>query len=154
MKLLYGLALLFCCGPATAQDQALRPVIWAHPAGAYYWGLFSAIQQGFERQEGVSITDTTADNPSQAMQMLITGGVNIISMTPEVAMSAIEKGADLAIIGTENARVGWSLIARPEIESVEALRGKTLGVTQLQEASGTMLQLLLEKKGLRSSVTM
>ena len=151
MRTFLCMILLLGWGLAPAHAQTSRSVIWAHPNGAYYWSLFSAIDQGFAREEGIAITDTTTDNPAQAMQMLVTGVVEVISMTPEVAISAIEKGADLAIIGTENAKVGWSLIARPEINSVADLRGKILGVTQLEEASGTMLKLLLEKKGVKPS---
>lgn len=142
-------ALVLSMTPAAAQGA--REVIWAHPAGAYYWGIFSAMDQGFIKEEGIKLEESATDNPAQAMQMLVTGAVNVISMSPEVAITAIEKGAEITIVATENRKVGWSLIVRPEIKVYGDLKGKLLGVTQLQEASGTMLKILLEKNGVKES---
>ena len=146
-----GVVLAFLMSLTPAVAQAPREVIWAHPAGAYYWGLFSAMEHGFLKDEGIRLDASTTDNPGQAIQMLVTGTVNVISMSPEITITAIEKGADIVIVGTENRKVGWSLIVRPEVKSYADLKGKLLGVTQLKEASGTMLKMLIEKGGVKDS---
>ena len=51
-------------------------------------------------------------------------------------MSAIEKGADFKFLASENDRLSFVLMARPEIKDYNDLRGKTLGVTQPQESTG------------------
>jgi len=144
-------ALLACCAlSGAAYGQSPVTVIWAHPpTGSYYWDVYAAEDLGYFAQEGIRVEDVNTDSPSQTMQMLVTQTVTVVSMSSEVAITAVEKGADAVVVGVENARVGWSLMVRPEIRGYADLRGKTLGVAQLKEASGTMLKLLLEKNGVK-----
>ncbi|HZQ60864.1 MAG TPA: ABC transporter substrate-binding protein, partial [Casimicrobiaceae bacterium] len=130
------------CASAFAADK----ITWGHiNATAFYWDVYAAVDQGFMAAQKLEIDPLRIDAASQSIQMLLTGAVDILSSNTELALKAIDKGADLVIIGNEAARVPWSLMARPEIKSMADLKGKIVGVTQLQDASTTMTQLLLEK---------
>lgn len=150
-KLAASLIFLLGCwaGMAPSQAQELKTVIWTYATpSAYYWDIFAAMELGFMAEEGVKVNAIRAESVAQQMQMLVTNAVNVVSANCELVITAVDRGAGLAIVGGETARQGYTLMARPEIRGYGDLRGKVVGVTQMQEASATMLQLLLKKNGL------
>lgn len=116
---------------------------------SYYWDVLAAIELGYMDSEGVSIKPINNDTPIQSLQFLATGAIHVSSINTEVAISAVDKGADFRFVGAEDDRIAFVLMARPEIKVYDDLRGKTLGVTQLQESTASMIRLLLEKHGVK-----
>lgn len=136
--------------PALAEGP-LKEVRWGHIAStAFYWDVYAARALGFMRDQQLDVQAIRIDSASQSIPQVLTGGVDILSSNPELAISAIQKGADLVIIANETASVPWALMGRPDIKSISDLKGKILGVTQLREASTSMVQLLLERHGVKA----
>ncbi|MDB5569857.1 MAG: ABC-type nitrate/sulfonate/bicarbonate transport system periplasmic component-like protein [Hyphomicrobiales bacterium] len=131
---------------AKAQSKPEINYVYATPS-AYYWDVFAAAQLGHYEAEGLKVNLIKADNVSQQMQMLVTNSVQIAGANAELVVTAVDKGARLTMIAGETAKQGFTFVVRPEIKTWADLKGKTLGVTQLQEASATMLELLLKKNG-------
>jgi NitT/TauT family transport system substrate-binding protein len=147
-KVLAALAVALAIASCPVQAQPPKEVNWGYPVqSAYFWDVFAAIDFGYMAEQGLKVNPIITQNVTQQMQMLVTNAVDIVSANTELVISAIDKGADLAIIAGETARQGYALIARPEINSYSDLKGKVLGITQLREASGTALELLLKKNG-------
>ena len=136
---------------AQAQAQQKKEIVWGAPnvLSSYYWDVLGAIDLGYMADEGLTIKVVNNDNPVQNLQYLATGAINITSITVELALSAIEKGADFKFLASENDRLSFVFMARPEIKEYADLRGKTLGVTQLQESTASLIRLLLEKHGVK-----
>jgi len=134
-----------------AQAQQKKDVTWCAPVmgSSYYWDVLSAVELGYMDEEGLTLKLVNNDTPVQALQFEATGACNIGSITTEVAMAAVDKGADFKFIATEDDKVAFVMLARPEITSFADLRGKTLGVTLLTESTATMMRLLLEKHGVK-----
>lgn len=130
--------------PLTVKYGYIAPV-------AYYWDVFAARALGYDREEGVSIDLLRVDSASQSVQTLLAGAVDVMSLPVELAVSAREKGADVQLIGAQTARPAFALVAGRDIKRYEDLRGKTIGVTQVNEAVSTMIALLLEKHGVKRS---
>jgi len=151
MKLsrLFVIALLVC-GSASSLAQQKTDLKWGYIASvAFYWDVFSAMDQGFMADENLKISPVRVDSASQSVQLLITGAVDILSSNPELALNAIDKGAQLSIIGAEVVKAPWTLMVRPDIKNFGDLKGKLVGVTQINDASTRMTELLLEKHGLK-----
>jgi ABC-type nitrate/sulfonate/bicarbonate transport system substrate-binding protein len=131
--------------------QEKKQIVWGAPnvLSSYYWDVLGAIDLGYMAEEGLTIKVVNNDNPVQNLQYLATGAIDISSITVELALSAIEKGADFKFLASENDRLSFVLMARPDIKSYGDLRGKTLGVTQLQESTASLIRLLLEKHGVK-----
>jgi ABC-type nitrate/sulfonate/bicarbonate transport system substrate-binding protein len=85
----------------------------------------------------------------QALQFIATAACNVGSITTEVAMTAVDKGAEFKFVGSEDDKVAFVMMARPEIKTFDDLRGKTIGVTLLTESTATLIRLLLEKHGIK-----
>src|SRR5689334_21738398 len=143
-----GLALAATTG-VSAQEK--KQIVWGAPnvLSSYYWDVLGAIELGYMADEGLSIKVVNNDNPVQNLQYLATGAIEITSITVELALSAIEKGADFKFLASENDRLSFVFMARPDIKDYADLRGKTLGVTQLQESTASRIRLLLEKHGVK-----
>jgi NitT/TauT family transport system substrate-binding protein len=147
--LLASVFAFFASSDTRAQEK--KEIVWGAPnvTSSYYWDVLGAIELGFMAEEGLSVKVVNNDNPVQNLQYLATGAINLTSITVELALSAIEKGADFKFLASENDRLAFVLMARPEIKNYADLRGKTLGVTQLQESTASLIRLLLEKHGVK-----
>lgn len=147
----WSLAALTLGVSTLAEAQQKTDVIWCAPTmgSSYYWDVLAAVDLGYMDQEGIGLKLVNNDTPIQGLQFLATGACNIGSITTEVAISAVDKGADFKFVGSEDDRISFVFMARPEIKSFDDLRGKTIGVTQLQESTATMIRLLMEKHGVK-----
>jgi NitT/TauT family transport system substrate-binding protein len=66
-------------------------------------------------------------------------------MNGSSAMAAALQGADLKIIGSSANKMIYSLYVRPEIKSVEALKGKKIGITRFGSAPDISVRYALRK---------
>jgi ABC-type nitrate/sulfonate/bicarbonate transport system substrate-binding protein len=135
--------------PARAQDlKKIKHGYVAEPG--YYWDVFQAQANGFFKGEGLDVDSTRFDITSQAVTALVTGAINIASPTPDVAILATIKGqGDVVIVSNEIRLPTWDLLVQPDIKSYAELKGKVIGVSQLQSASTLNLRQLLRKHGLK-----
>ncbi len=137
----------------SALPQELKKIKHGYIAEpGYYWDVFQAQANGFFKSEGLDVESTRFDVTSQAVTALVTGAINIASPTPDVAMLAAIKGqGDVIIVSNEIRLPTWDLLVQPEIKTYADLKGKVLGVSQLQSASTLNLRQLLRKNGLKDS---
>jgi ABC-type nitrate/sulfonate/bicarbonate transport system substrate-binding protein len=148
---LVAAALSAARGSALAQElKKIKHGYVAEPG--YYWDVFQAQANGFFKTEGLDVDSTRFDVTTQTVTALVTGAVNIASVTPDVAMLATIKGqGDVIIVSNEVRLPTWDLLALPEIKTYVDLKGKVLGVSQLQSASTLNLRQLLRKNGLKDN---
>ena len=84
----------------------------------------------------------------RSMQALLAQEVEIGSISGTTAIQANLAGADSVIVGGISNSVLMSLVAAPEIGSVEALRGKRVGVTRFGSLSDFMARNQLRRAGI------
>ncbi len=133
-------------GAVLAQERT--KLVWGYTnPSSYYWDVYAAIDLGYMADEKLDVDAVNTPSAGQGAQMLLSSSVDILSANMEVAISAKEHGADIIFVGGELARATFALTVGPDIKGYADLKGKTLGVTQLTEASTTMLKLLLQKNG-------
>ncbi len=139
--------------PRLAEAQELQKLKHGYIAEpGYYWDVFEAQALGFFKAEGLDVDSTRFDVTSQGVTALVTGAINIASPTPDVAMLATIKGqGDVIIVSNEVRLPTWDLMVQPEIKAYADLKGKVLGVSQIQSASTLNLRQLLRKHGLKDS---
>ncbi|MGE5818866.1 MAG: ABC transporter substrate-binding protein [Deltaproteobacteria bacterium] len=160
MKIKTGLILslalllsLFALAPRRSTAQELKKFKHAYVAEpGYYWDVFQAQALGFFKQEGLDVESTRFDVTPQAVTAVATGASDLASVTPDVAMLAAIKGqGDVVIVSNEVRLPTWDLIVQPEVKSYADLKGKILGVSQIQSASTLNLRQLLRKHGLKDN---
>jgi ABC-type nitrate/sulfonate/bicarbonate transport system substrate-binding protein len=179
--LLGGLASLLVagvgCAPAPAAapaaPQAAAPSVPAAPAAgqppaaappspvtlsygitgllATYWPSFVGMNRGFFADQGIMLDIVLTESSARAGQTIAGGSVDISNHSPETTILAVEKGADLVIVGEEVARPVYTILGQPNIPNVAALRGQKVAVSDLKGGATFILLRTLDYYGVRES---
>jgi ABC-type nitrate/sulfonate/bicarbonate transport system substrate-binding protein len=122
-----GLSLLLLSAPA-AQAQPVKVRV-VHPSvDVQYLPAFLAQTRDIFRNEGLEVELIVMLGARSGIQALVSGDVQFV-MQLGAAISAIWSGADLKIVAQMTNTVPYSLIVRPEIQKLEDLKGKKIGVS-------------------------
>jgi NitT/TauT family transport system substrate-binding protein len=108
---------------------------------------------GYWKQEGLDVDVITTPGASAAIQLVISGKADAAVASPVTAMLAIQKGVDLKIIYT-TLRGDIFGVAIPEgqkIDSLQGLKGHTIGVSSFASSGTNYTKSLLTKSGLSLS---
>ncbi|MBX5490587.1 MAG: ABC transporter substrate-binding protein [Chloroflexi bacterium] len=117
---------------------------------AYYYPLWIASQYGFLENVGLR-AEWTQLGTNESISALLGGSVEILAGTTDAAITAISKGANLKVLANYHIVTPYDLVGRPEIASVQDLRGKKVGASSLKSGSGTIARFMLLQHGLRDT---
>jgi ABC-type nitrate/sulfonate/bicarbonate transport system substrate-binding protein len=87
------------------------------------------------------------------VQALIGGDLHGASAASNAAIAAILSGAPIIGIGAAANKPYHRVFVQPEINRVEELRGKTMGVTRFNSITDNLTRIFLRKSGLEGAVT-
>src|SRR4051794_26481241 len=118
------------------------------PLGTY-WVDYVGIDKGFYAQEGLTLDIVLTGASVGATQALAGGSLDISNHSPDSAIIADEKGADVAVVGEEISRPIYSVMAQPAINRVEDLRGQKVAVSDLKSGATLILLRTLLAHGLK-----
>lgn len=143
----FGTALLAVCltlatAPTTAVAQS--KVLISAPSKSLSWfPVHLAREKGFYRAEGLEV-DYVVMKPQVAMQALIAGDVDYTTALGSTIRAAL-RNVPLRVVMTIADKPLFALIARPEIRSVEELKGKLLGISSFGASTDTYARALLRR---------
>ena len=113
-----------------------------------YLGLWVAHDAGLFAREGLDDQMILIPSGSQLAQVVVAGEVDIAALNGSSAMAAALQGADIKIVGNTTNKLIFSIYVRPEIKSVEGLKGKKVGVTRFGSATDISARFALRKHNL------
>jgi ABC-type nitrate/sulfonate/bicarbonate transport system substrate-binding protein len=113
-------------------------------SGAYI-PIWVAHDGGYFTKEGLEDQIVLIPSGTQLAQVTVAGEIDIGSLNGSSAIAAALQGADLKIIGNSGNKMIFSLYVRPEIKSVEGLRGKKIGITRFGSAPDISVRYALKK---------
>jgi len=116
-----------------------------------YIGIWVAHDASLFAKEGLEDQIILIPSGSQLAQVTVAGEVDIASFNGSSAMAAALQGADIKIIGNTTNKMIFSIYVRPEIKTVEALKGKKLGVTRFGSSTDISARYALRKHNLDPS---
>jgi ABC-type nitrate/sulfonate/bicarbonate transport system substrate-binding protein len=137
--------LLVLAGTAAAAD--LRVAIVSRTV--FYVPLWLAQDKGYLKDEGISATVEIFDNAEKIMEELRSGRSQIAISTPESVVVDAYRGGSLRIIAANAERLPHFIIARPQIRTLEQLRGARFGVLSLNEGTTYLVHRLAGAIGLK-----
>jgi NitT/TauT family transport system substrate-binding protein len=121
-------ALLLATQSAPAQAQKA----WSHgviePKGDAGFSLMVS-RRGFDQKHGLKVKIVPLANGTLAHKALLAGEIDSIESSPGSAILAGLRGADLKIVGCNWTGVLHGLVVHAGIDSVAALKSKTLGIS-------------------------
>lgn len=115
---------------------------------AAYTGIWVAQDAGYFAKEGLDSQVIFIGSATQLAQVLVAGDVDIASLGGGPVMAASLSGADLRVIGNNVNKLIFSLHAKPEIKSIEDLRGKRIAVSRFGSSSDVAARHALRKHNL------
>jgi NitT/TauT family transport system substrate-binding protein len=117
-------------------------------SGAYA-GIWVAHDAGLFAKEGLEDQLILIPSGSQLAQVTVAGEVHIASLNGSSAMAAALNGADIKIIGNNVNKMIFSIYTRPEIKTMEDLKGKKLGVSRFGSSTDISARYALRKYNLQ-----
>src|SRR5882672_1137292 len=103
---------------------------------------------GIFAKHGLDVEVIATPSGVEGMNALIAGEVQFLQIAGSTTASAALGGADVMIVGTTLDTLVQNLMARPEIEKAEQLRGKTLGITRFGTSIDVGARIALRHFGL------
>jgi ABC-type nitrate/sulfonate/bicarbonate transport system substrate-binding protein len=143
--LLAGWFVLLAFSSAIAADR-IR-IGYSSISGSYL-GLWVAHDAGFFTKEGLDDQMILIPSGSQLAQVVTAGEVDIAALNGSSAMAAALQGADIKVIGNTTNKLIFSIYVRPEIKTIEDLKGKKIGVTRFGSATDISARFALRKHNL------
>jgi ABC-type nitrate/sulfonate/bicarbonate transport system substrate-binding protein len=139
--------LLLVFGISSARGADRIRIGFSSISGSYL-GLWVAHDAGYFAKEGLEDQMILIPSGSQLAQVATAGEVDLAALNGSSAMAAALQGADLKIVGNTTNKLIFSIYVRPEIKSVEALKGKKIGITRFGSATDVAARVALRKHNL------
>ena len=115
-------------------------------------GVWMAKESGAFDKYGIQADIIFITSGPVAVQALI-GGDLAVSAASNAVINAILSGAPIIAVGGTANRPYHRLFVQPEINRLEDLRGKTLGVTRFGSITDNLTRILLRRNGLEGAAT-
>lgn len=103
---------------------------------------------GIFKKYGLEVEVIAMPSGVEGMNALIAGEVLFLQISGGTTVGGAVAGADTVVIATTVGTLVQSLVARPEIETAEHLRGRSLGITRFGTSIDTGARLALRHFGL------
>jgi NitT/TauT family transport system substrate-binding protein len=144
-RILFSIVILLWTTSLGAADR-IR-IGYSSISGAYI-GLWVAHDGGYFAKEGLEDQMILIPSGTQLAQVTVAGEIDIGLLNGSSAMAAALQGADLKVISNAGNKMIFSLYVRPEIKTVEALKGKKIGITRYGSAPDISIRYALKKYNL------
>jgi NitT/TauT family transport system substrate-binding protein len=107
--------------------------------------IWTAQETGLYEKYGLQVTAIPLQTSAQVVPAMTAGEVQVALLTGYSVVESGLSGADLIIVAGYSNQMRYFLHARPEIQRVEDLRGKRIGITSLA------VELLLARHGMSAA---
>ena len=102
--------------------------------------------KGFYREEGLDV-DIILIRGALGVQALVGGSVDYSSSSGSVIAAGV-RGLGVRLLMVLSSRPQFDLVSRPEIRSIQQLKGKTIGISSRGGAVDLLTQLILTQNGI------
>jgi NitT/TauT family transport system substrate-binding protein len=136
---------VFNAGVALAADR-LR-IAYSSISGAYV-GIWVAHDAGLFAKEGLEDQIILIPSATQLAQVTVAGDVDVSSLGGGPMIAASLSGADLKVFGNNVNKMIFSLHTKPEVKSIEELRGKRIAVSRFGSSTDVSARYALRKYNL------
>ena len=116
----------------------------ATPRAAVLW--VAKENKIFERH-GLEVNLVSIRGSATTMQALVGGDIDVVYVTGAAAVAAAGRGAPVVIVATSGHN-DYKILAHPSIASLQQLKGKTIGISNLAGSDYFALRRMLPKLGL------
>jgi NitT/TauT family transport system substrate-binding protein len=95
---------------------------------------------GISKKYGIDIEPLLVGGGSLNMQALLAGSIQLSQNSASSAIQAALRGAPIVLIATQESRMPFQVVSRPEIKTPEQLIGKKIGINRFGGSNDTGVQ--------------
>jgi NitT/TauT family transport system substrate-binding protein len=115
-------------------------------------GVWMAKESGAFEKYGLQTDILLITSGPVSVQALIGGDLQVVSAASNAVINAVLNGAPIVAVGGTANRPYHRLFVQQDINRLEDLRGKSLGVTRFGSITDNLTRILLRKNGLEGAV--
>jgi ABC-type nitrate/sulfonate/bicarbonate transport system substrate-binding protein len=115
---------------------------------ATYWPYYVGLSEGVFRQADLQVELVTLGTTAAGVAALLDERVDIAATCPDGVVEAATQGQPLRVAGGLIDRPVSSVLASPQVDRVEALRGRRVAVSDLRGSVSIVLRAFLRGHGL------
>lgn len=137
-------------GGQAAGDLEEVIVLLPNPSAVNVFNLCAAIGEGYLEEEGIDVSIESVDGSGPVIQAMVAGQAQIGMPGPGPVLSARNAGEDLRMFYNSFAQSLFGVVVTAEsgIESLEELRGETIGVGTAEGAEVSYARSMLAEAGM------
>src|SRR5271169_2017717 len=150
----------FACATLAVAPSAFAPPVFAadtvsvgsvDATSANLWPLQIALKNGYFDDAGIKIDLVFAQSNASVIQQLAAGSYSIAPSAGMVdPIRAIDKGAPVALVRIVIQAPPYALLAKPDIKTVEGLKGKTIMVGGPADITRLFNDRMMQQHGLQT----
>lgn len=153
-NLIFALAVFSCVVVSRSFAAESKKIVFAYSSiGSMATGVWMAKESGAFEKYGIPAEIIFISSGPVVVQALIGGDLLGGSAASNAVINAILNGAPIVAVGGTANRPYHRLFVQPDINRIEDLKGKTLGVTRFGSITDNLTRILLRKNGLENAVT-
>jgi ABC-type nitrate/sulfonate/bicarbonate transport system substrate-binding protein len=115
-------------------------------------GVWMAKDSGAFEKYGLQTDILLITSGPLSVQALLGGDLQVVSAASNAVVNAVLNGAPIVAVGGTANRPYHRLFVQPDINRLEDLRGKSVGVTRFGSITDNLSRILLRKNGLEGAV--
>jgi NitT/TauT family transport system substrate-binding protein len=152
-NLIFALAVFSCAVVSRSFAAESKKIVFAYSSiGSMATGVWMAKDSGAFDKYGIPADIIFISSGPVVVQALIGGDLQGGSGASNAVINAVLNGAPIVAIGGTANRPYHRLFVQSEINRIEDLKGKILGVTRFGSITDNLTRILLRKYGLENSV--
>lgn len=144
----FVLSVLWALGAAPAGAQELKRIHYGTTASVSHLPVWVAKDAGYFAKNGLNVEPVHIRGGALITMAIMSGQLQFSGAGAESAVAARVEGGDVVLLACPVDSDPVYLIARPEIKSAEALKGKATAVTRLGSTTHFYLRAALRQVGL------
>ena len=130
-----------------AADSKLVNIGWT---GGSSWTSLPdrvASERGFYEKEGLRVRYIQFQGTNLMLSALLANELDYVTILPFIA-GAATRGLPVKIVAATTKASGYAIVARPEIDSIKALKGKRIAINSFGSSADFAIYQLLSRNGL------
>ncbi len=111
--------------------------------------LYTAMEAKLFEKYGMTVEHSVISGSGPAIASMTSGDVHFLYCAADATIPGLASGAEVKLVADPLLGLPYVLITRPEIKTVQDLKGQSLGIARAGDLSDKLSRLLVEKFGMR-----
>jgi ABC-type nitrate/sulfonate/bicarbonate transport system substrate-binding protein len=111
--------------------------------------LYTAIEAKIFEKYGMTVEHSVISGSGPALAAMTSGDVQFLYCAADATIAGLASGAEVKLVADPLLGLPYVLITRPEVKTIQDLKGKSLGIARAGDLSDKLSRLLVEKFGMR-----